>query len=203
MFQCFCSCLPCTVHTKINRMELVLNVVSVTWCCCASSAASKTFPPDLPPWIYSCPPPPPTWEVIKVNCLLAHKLNHHLWSGYYLTNLTPDAANEWGPNSGRVRSSYVEELQGIDFSAPPLSSSTNPFVGSSSSGEPRHSLCPFYSKCSPVCVCVHSHASFHYLPAFFSFFLRTSELNLSCQTLKLFEYCRIFALVFEWVWHQL
>ncbi|RVE61393.1 hypothetical protein OJAV_G00170150 [Oryzias javanicus] len=52
------------------------------------------------------------------------------------SHLRGHKANGWEQNTGRVRSSYVEELQGIDFSAPPLSSSTstNPFVGSSSSG---------------------------------------------------------------------
>uniref|UniRef100_A0A3P9HMU6 Si:dkey-181m9.8 n=1 Tax=Oryzias latipes TaxID=8090 RepID=A0A3P9HMU6_ORYLA len=54
------------------------------------------------------------------------------------SHLSGHKASGWDQSSQvGVRSSYVEELQGIDFSAPPLSSnvSTNPFLGSASSGD--------------------------------------------------------------------
>ncbi|XP_047224334.1 E3 ubiquitin-protein ligase RNF31 isoform X3 [Girardinichthys multiradiatus] len=46
----------------------------------------------------------------------------------------PLKASHWG--QGSVRTSYTEELIGIDFSAPPSSCNTNPFLSSSSSGVP-------------------------------------------------------------------
>ncbi|KAM4556131.1 E3 ubiquitin-protein ligase RNF31 isoform 1-T1 [Fundulus diaphanus] len=50
------------------------------------------------------------------------------------SHLAPLKAGQW--EQGSVRRSYTEELIGIDFSAPPSSCNTNPFLSLSSSGGP-------------------------------------------------------------------
>ncbi|XP_038134005.1 E3 ubiquitin-protein ligase RNF31-like isoform X4 [Cyprinodon tularosa] len=94
------------------------------------SEMRAAFQKDTP--LYTRPveeaPPPGAEEVRSSSSPQSQRTSQgsSLWA--------PLKASQW--EQGCVRSSYTEELMGIDFSGPPSSCSTNPFLGSSPSGVP-------------------------------------------------------------------